>query len=288
VHNGPDAYCVIGNPIAHSRSPEIHTAFAAAYGQAITYDRLLAPVDGFSDSVRAFVADGGRGMNVTVPFKEDAAALADVVSPRVQLAGAANTLTVRSDGLHADNTDGIGLVRDLTGRHAVDLHGQSLVLLGAGGACRGVLLPLIESGVASIHIVNRTHPRAESLAGQFREVAAQSGCLVQAVKQDDLPAMLGSVSAPVWINATSAGLGSDESPVPAALLSGAGMVYDMMYGAQPTAFLRAAQSAGCQQTTDGLGMLVEQAAESFRIWRGVRPDTNPVFDMLRRSIASRP
>lgn len=250
----------------------------------MSYDKLLAPIDGFARAVQDFFDRGGRGMNVTVPFKQDAAALADFQSARVQLAGAANTLAVRRDGLHADNTDGIGLVRDLTERHSLDLKGRSLVLLGAGGASRGVLLPLIESGVSSIHIANRTHDRAVLLVEQFGDIASRSGCSLQAVETAKLAAVVRSIEAPVWINATSAGLGANESPVPASLLTGAAMAYDMVYGAQPTAFLRAAASVGCPHVADGLGMLVEQAAESFQIWRGIRPDTEPVFQMLRGSI----
>ena len=250
----------------------------------MSYGKLLAPVDGFARAAQDFIDSGGRGMNVTVPFKQEAAAMADFQSTRVQLAGAANTLTLRHDGLHADNTDGIGLVRDLTERHSLDLKGRSVVLLGAGGASRGVLLPLIESGVASVHIANRTHARAVSLAEQFSDVADQAGCSLHAVEIIELSAAVQSIDAPVWINATSAGLNANDSPVPASLLAGAAMAYDMVYGAQPTAFLRAAASADCRHVADGLGMLVEQAAESFRIWRGVRPDTEPVFQMLRESI----
>ncbi|MGB7180333.1 MAG: shikimate dehydrogenase [Burkholderiaceae bacterium] len=282
VAPGPgDRYAVIGNPIAHSRSPQIHTSFAQQHQQALTYTRLLAPLDGFIESVRDFAEQGGRGLNVTVPFKEQAFALADHCADRARLAGAANTLSFGPDGIAADNTDGIGLVRDLTLRQGVDLAGANIVLLGAGGAARGVLLPLIQAGVGSVLIANRTHQRALSLVKLFHDAAAQSAIELSACQTSELAVVVRSLARPVWINATAASLNSDVSPVSGQLLAPALIAYDMVYSTQPTAFMKAALTVGCVKVADGLGMLVEQAAESFYIWRGVRPATDTIYRDLR-------
>jgi shikimate dehydrogenase len=271
-----DRYAVVGNPIAHSRSPAIHARFAAQTGQDLHYEALLAPLDGFEAVVRAFAAAGGRGLNVTVPFKERAFALADRHSPRAQAAGAANTLIFATGEVVADNTDGVGLVRDLTARHGLALADAPVLLLGAGGAASGVIEPLLAAGVRELRIVNRTAARAQALAGRFADPRLSGGgfeTLADAVAPGT-----------VLINATSAGLAGEAPPVPAAVFEAARFAYDMVYGAQPTAFLRAAVAAGCPALADGLGMLVEQAAESFRLWRGVMPDTEPVYRALRESI----
>lgn len=281
----PDQYAVIGNPVAHSLSPQIHRAFADAHNQVMEYGKVLAPHDKFEQTVQRFIDEGGQGVNVTVPFKERAAAMASVLSDRARAAGAANTLTVRDDGIHADNTDGTGLVRDLSVRHRLDLAGSTVILLGAGGAARGVILPLMQGGVRRLTIVNRTHHKAEELAARFADAAANENCALRALAPEALANETGAMRGAYWINATSAGLGGGASPVTSLQLRGAGFVYDMMYGARPTAFLDAAREAGCAHTADGLGMLVEQAADAFAIWRGMRPATDGVYEQLRGGLS---
>ena len=276
-----DRYAVIGNPIAHSRSPFIHARFAAQTGQDLVYDRLLAPLDGFAAAVQAFVESGGCGLNVTVPFKEQAFALAGRRSPRVEAAGAANTLSFDSNGWTAENTDGIGLVRDLTARHGVALAGQRVVVLGAGGAASGVVLPLLETGVRDVLIVNRTAARAVALASRLAGAAGPQTAVVGR-GLDGLDAE--SAAGAMLINATSAGLSDARLPIADEVFAAAAFAYDMVYGARPTAFLAQAAALGCPRQADGLGMLVEQAAESFRLWRGVAPQTDPVYRQLRDEI----
>ncbi|MBK8763175.1 MAG: shikimate dehydrogenase [Burkholderiaceae bacterium] len=276
-----DRYAVIGNPIAHSRSPFIHARFAAQTGQDLVYDRLLAPLDGFAAAVQAFVESGGCGLNVTVPFKEQAFALAGRRSPRVEAAGAANTLSFDSNGWTAENTDGIGLVRDLTARHGVALAGQRVVVLGAGGAASGVVLPLLEAGVRDVLIVNRTAARAVALASRLAGGAGPQTAVVGR-GLDGLDAE--SAAGALLINATSAGLSDARLPIADEVFAAAAFAYDMVYGARPTAFLAQAAALGCPRQADGLGMLVEQAAESFRLWRGVAPQTDPVYRQLRDEI----
>ena len=270
-----DRYALIGHPVAHSKSPAIHAAFAAQTGQAMTYARILAPLDGFADTVRAFINEGGRGMNVTVPFKLEAFALADHLSPRARAAGAVNTLSFRADGIHGDNTDGVGLVRDLVANLDCPLAGRRVLLLGAGGAARGALQPLLQAGPARLHLANRTATKAHELAGHFTHLAGSVA--FSAGGFDDI----GSDAFDVVINATSASLSAAAPDIPASVYAPGALAYDMMYGLEPTAFLRAALAAGAARTADGVGMLVEQAAESFLIWRGVRPDTAPVLTPLR-------
>jgi shikimate dehydrogenase len=274
-----DRYAVIGNPIAHSKSPQIHAEFARQSGQSMQYEAVLGPEHGFADTVRAFAASGGRGMNVTVPFKLEAYDLCDHLSERAQAAGAVNTLSFLADGIHGDNTDGVGLIRDLEHNHACPLAGTRVLLLGAGGAARGVLLPLIAAGPAKVTVANRSPARALELAERFRPLCQHTelaGCGF-----DTLPAQ----GFDVIINATSASLSSEVPPIPVAAYDGCSLAYDMMYGPQPTAFMQAARAAGARRVADGLGMLVEQAAESFHIWRGLRPDTPPVLALLRARLA---
>ncbi|MFH1819947.1 MAG: shikimate dehydrogenase [Pseudomonadota bacterium] len=262
-----DRYAVFGHPIAHSQSPQIHTAFARQTGQDMTYEAILAPLDGFADSVAAFIAAGGRGANVTVPFKEAAFRLASRLSPRAQRAGAVNTLTFDADGMLGDNTDGAGLVADLTRNLHCALAGKRILLLGAGGAARGVIEPLLDQQPAALVIANRTVSRAEELAELFgRGVRA---CGFDAV---DTPFDL-------VINATAASLAGDLPPLSPRVFTADTLAYDMMYG-RDTPFLDFAHTHGAR-TADGLGMLVEQAAEAFCLWRGVRPDTAPVIATLR-------
>ena len=269
-----DAYGVIGNPIAHSRSPSIHAAFAVATGQAIVYERILAPADGFVATVDAFRAQGGRGLNVTLPFKQDAYAYATERTPRAQAAGAVNTLVFDADGVLGDNTDGIGLLRDLA-RLGVTVAEASVLVLGAGGAARGALAALLDSGCARLTVANRTPERAVALAAD----PLLAG--VEAVTMEALE----SLKVDIVINATSGGLQGERLAVPDALLRGARLAYDMVYAAHATPFVQQAQAAGCPLCVDGLGMLVEQAAESFRVWRGVMPETEPVLQAMRAELA---
>lgn len=280
--SGPDRYVVFGNPVAHSKSPFIHAQFAAQTGEPIVYEHRLAPVDGFEPAVRAFIAEGGRGANVTVPFKLDAHALADTLSPRAAAAGAVNTLRFDADGgIYGDNTDGVGLVRDIETNLGVRLAGARILLLGAGGAARGVVLPMLDRAPLSITIVNRTANKAEMLVGQFMQAAHDAGCTLEGGGPD---AMLAEPH-DVIVNATA---GSLDAALPACDPAAFGpqtLAYDMMYGAQPTVFMQHAASLGAR-TADGLGMLVEQAAESFCVWRGVRPDGAPVLAALRQALAA--
>jgi len=271
----PDRYAVFGNPIAHSKSPFIHARFAEATGQALRYDALLAPVDGFAQAVADFQAAGGRGANVTVPFKLDAFALADTRSPRAEAAGAANTLVFAEQGIHADNTDGIGLVRDLAWLGA-PIEGRRVLLLGAGGAARGVILPLLEAGPRELVIANRTQGKAEELATRFANAGP--------IRAGGFDSLQGSFD--LVINATSSSLSDAAPDLPADVYAAGALAYDMMYGKTETAFLMAARALGASRLADGLGMLVEQAAESFALWRGVRPDTTPVRAALRDMLAA--
>ena len=277
----PDRYAVVGNPIAHSKSPLIHATFAAQTGQALQYDRLLAPLDGFVATVTAFFEHGGKGINVTVPFKLEAHALADVLTPRARLAGAVNTMWRDAEGWHGDNTDGIGLVRDIEHNLGVALRGRRILLLGAGGAARGALLPLIEAQPAALSIVNRTGAKASALAQGYRDMAGTPACEVWGGGYDELAGDAKPFD--VIINATAGSLQSEVPPLAPACIASGALAYDMMYDAEPTVFMRFATTHGAR-AADGLGMLVEQAAEAFAIWRGVRPDTAPVLADLRRGL----
>jgi len=271
--NATDRYAVIGNPVAHSLSPRIHALFAAQCGQSLSYEKLLAPLNDFSGLVRRFQAEGGKGANVTLPFKLEALALCDQLSERAQRAGAVNTLSLDADGrIHGDNTDGIGLLRDLQHNHGIMLAGLRVLLLGAGGATRGALKPLLDANPAAITIANRTPAKAQELASLFTRNITVDACAY---------AELAGKTFDVIINSTSAGLSGETPPLPDEVLRNGGLAYDMLYGPAPTAFLTWAAQHGAAVTADGLGMLVEQAAESFLIWRGMRPDTLPVLKSLR-------
>lgn len=276
-------YAVIGNPIAHSRSPQIHALFSQQTGKPLRYERLLAPVDGFAEAVAAFVAEGGLGLNVTVPFKLDAYALAaGNLSTRARLAGAVNTLSWRDGAWHGCNTDGVGLVSDLL-RLGVHLSDAAVLLVGAGGAARGVLQPLAQAGCARIHIVNRTAAKALELADAWRASGVSPQTQVTAGGLADA-ARPGGWN--VVINATASGLQDAAPALPVGLYADGAAAYDMMYGAKPTAFMKQAEADGAALTADGLGMLVGQAAESFFIWHGVRPDPAPVLAALREALAA--
>ena len=271
----PDQYVVIGNPVAHSKSPAIHAQFAAQTGESIAYERLAAPLDDFAACVQHFMQSGGRGANVTVPFKQEALALATQLTPRAQAAGAVNTLSFEDGRIVGDNTDGVGLVRDIVHNAGVVLEGRRILLLGAGGAARGVVMPLLAERPQQLVVANRTFARAQELVQSFPAAAS----VLKAAAFDDLSGQFD-----VIINATSASLSADLPAVPATLFGPQVFVYDMMYAATPTVFMQwAAQHGACVR--DGLGMLVEQAAESFFVWRGARPDTAPVYAALRAQLA---
>lgn len=278
-----DRYAVVGNPVEHSRSPRIHQLFAAQTGQIIEYTRLWAPLDGFTATVRAFAAEGGRGCNVTMPFKAEAWSLAARRSSRAELARAANTLRFDAEGWWADNTDGAGLVRDLGVNAGVALAGQRLLLLGAGGAAAGVLGPLLESRPAELVVANRTVERAVELVERHAELARQAGVRLVAQGLNGLAGLAGPGGFDVLINGTATSLQADAMPIGTGLLRPGALALDMAYGAPARGFIAWAQAQGAVGR-DGLGMLVEQAAESFTAWRGVRPDTAPVLAMLRREV----
>ncbi|WP_028104568.1 shikimate dehydrogenase [Pseudoduganella violaceinigra] len=272
-----DRYCVFGNPIAHSKSPEIHAAYALQTGQQLHYEKQLAPLDGFAAAVHAFIAAGGKGANVTVPFKLEAHKLASALTVRAQAAGAVNTLVFGADGsITGDNTDGAGLVADIVQNAGVALIGKRVLLLGAGGAARGVVLPILEHRPAALVIANRTVATAAALVEQFGALAGP-GVLSACGFADAAEAF------DVVINATSASLSADLPPVPAGVFAPGALALDMMYGAQPTVFLQFAAGHGAVPR-DGLGMLVEQAAEAFQLWRGVRPQTAQVLQALRAKL----
>lgn len=273
-----DRYCVIGNPIAHSKSPEIHAAFAAQTGQELVYERCLAPLDQFESTVRALVAAGYGGANVTVPFKLDAAAMADRLTERARAAGAVNTLVFNSSGgIIGDNTDGAGLVNDITRNAGIALEGKRVLLLGAGGAARGAILPLLAGLPAELMIANRTRATADALVERFGAQRAHGQQLAACAYED--------IAGPydVVVNATSASLADTMPPVPAHAFGRGTLALDMMYGKAPTHFMLFASAQGAQ-ARDGLGMLVEQAAEAFFLWRGARPETAAVLDRMRLAL----
>ena len=266
-----DRYALIGHPVGHSKSPLIHGLFAEATAQDLSYTAIEAPLDGFANTLASFRASGGRGTNVTVPFKLQAFELATDPSETARLAGAANTLKFVGDRIHADNTDGVGLVNDLQRNLGHRLAGKRVLLLGAGGATRGAILPIAAERPALFAVANRTAARAHALRGEFAvHTVLQTGGL------DELQ----GESFDVIINATSAGLTQSALPVPDSIFAPGALAYDMVYGKGLTPFLRQARAAGVSTVADGVGMLVEQAAESFTIWRGVRPDTRAVIERL--------
>jgi len=280
-----DHYAVMGNPIAHSKSPMIHAAFALQTAQSMQYDLLLVDTesDQFAAAVSHFQAHGGKGLNITVPFKQAAWELADIRQPRAEKAGAVNTLWFDEQGRRiGDNTDGIGLVRDLSQNHGFAFEQKKILILGAGGAVRGVLQPILQQHPACCVIANRTVEKAQALATLFQDdgnVTASSYSALQGQLFD------------LIINGTSAGLQGELPPLPADILAPQGWGYDMVYGNAPTVFVQWAEQHGAAKALDGLGMLVEQAAEAFYLWRGVLPKTPHIIDKLREEIhreASKP
>jgi shikimate dehydrogenase len=266
-----DRYAVIGHPISHSKSPQIHAAFAQATGQDIGYTAIEAPLDGFAATVQAFRAEGGRGVNVTLPFKLQACELATHPSEAARLAGAANALKFDGERVWAENFDGVGLVNDLQHNRGRALKGARVLLLGAGGATRGALLPIAQQGPAVLAVANRTADKAHALRRDFAAHAT-----LQTGGYDDLA----GEAFDVVINATSAGLSGEALPLPPGLFAPGALAYDMVYGKGLTPFLRQAQAVGVVALADGVGMLVEQAAEAFAWWRGVRPATQAVIARL--------
>jgi shikimate dehydrogenase len=269
-----DRYAVFGSPINHSKSPRIHRLFAEQTGQRLSYEAQEVKAESFDPAAGAFFAGGGKGLNCTVPLKELAFRFADEKTKRAKLSKAVNTLALQADGtILGDNTDGCGLVADLVRNHQLTLAGKRILILGAGGASRGILGPILEAAPAGLTIANRTAEKAVQLAGEFKSLGEISGCGFEALagRQFDL-----------ILNATSASLSGQLPPLPEHLLTPEGSCYDLAYGNEPTAFVRWGIAQGAQKSLDGLGMLVEQAAEAFLLWRGVKPDTRPVIELLDR------
>lgn len=267
-----DQYAVFGHPISHSKSPRIHTLFAEQTRQNLEYTAWDVPADRFSEELRRFAEAGGKGLSCTVPLKELAWQIADKKSVQAERAKAVNTLRIGSDGdLYGDNTDGVGLVRDLTQNLGIAITGYKILLLGAGGASRGILEPLLALKPERVVIANRTLEKAERLADEFSEVGS-----IQALKFDSLVGNRFNLI----LNATSASLRGELPPLPEGVLAPLGYCYDLAYGSQPTAFVEWGERMGAKLSTDGIGMLVEQASEAFFIWRGVRPQTVPVIERL--------
>jgi shikimate dehydrogenase len=267
-----DRYAVIGNPIGHTKSPLIHGLFAEATGQDIRYDAIEGPLDGFVPRVREFIEAGGRGINITAPFKLEAFAMADERSPRATLAGAANALRFANGRIVAENFDGVGLVRDIEVNLNLPMAGKRVLLLGAGGAARGALLPFLAAQPAQLVLANRHVDKARALAAQVEARVPLKACgyaELEALGRFDLV-----------VNATSASLTGDLPPVAPSVFSPEGAAYELAYGKRLTPFLRLARNAGVREIADGVGMLVEQAAEAFAWWRGVRPQTRAVIDKL--------
>jgi shikimate dehydrogenase len=282
MSKAPDRYAVLGNPVAHSQSPFIHAEFARQTGQHLEYTRVLCAMDGFAEAVRAFAASGARGCNVTVPFKFESAALARVVTPRATLAQAANVLRFDADGWLADNTDGIGLVRDLQRHAGVALHGRRVLLIGAGGAAAGVLGPLLEARPALLHLANRTADKAALLARRHAALAGSLGVQLSAGGLESA-----GRAYDVVLNSSASSLSGGTVPVPGSVLRPGTLAVDLMYGSAARPFMAWAEAHGAV-ARDGLGMLVEQAAEAFFLWRRVMPDTAPVLQRLRRHLDAAP
>ena len=272
-----DRYAVMGNPIAHSLSPRIHAAFADQAQQQMSYNTMLVELGDFQQEVSSFFSEGGKGLNVTVPLKQEAWRLAEKLSPEAEIAGAVNTLFETKDGkLQGHNTDGIGLIRDIKQNHNASLEGKNILLLGAGGAARGILLPLLEEQPASLCVANRTKSKAEELAAIFSKYGQVSSCGLESLKEAKGKKI-------DWvINASSASLHGELPVLSNAIFSNDTICYDLMYSQDETVFCRRARQGGADKVMDGIGMLVEQAAESFYLWRGLRPDTAELIQNLAK------
>lgn len=278
-------FAVMGHPISHSRSPLIHTTFAKQFGIHLVYEKIEVPINGFAEAVEQFFSRGGHGLNITVPFKEEAWQLAQGhLSERALLAGAVNTLWQKAGKLHGCNTDGVGLVSDLK-RLDVSLKQARVLVLGAGGAARGIVGPLFDAGCQAIHIVNRTASRAHTLVADLSKnfAGVMSTHPHQSLTAGSLDEAQFGAPWSLVINATASGLSHQAPQLPSGLYATGALAYDMMYGAEPTAFMQQAAHDGATRQADGLGMLVGQAAESFYIWHGVKPNTQPVIDLIRAS-----
>ena len=284
----PDRYFVVGHPVAHSLSPTIHAAFARQTGESLVYERCLCPLDGFERTVRSLAADthGGpvRGCNVTLPFKFEAARIAARRSLRAERAQAANVLCFDSEGWLADNIDGAGLMHDLQHNEGLGLAGRDVLLVGSGGAAAGVLGPLLDTGPRRVLVVNRSPDKALALVRRHAALAEQCGVLLQGRGLDEWPAMGNEPGFDLLVNATAASLAGSPLPVAASAMAAGWCAVDLMYGPAASAFLSWARARGAARAIDGLGMLVEQAAEAFHLWRGVRPATAPVLAQLRASL----
>lgn len=268
-----DRYAVCGNPITHSKSPQIHQAFAKEVGHSISYAKRLIELGSFHESARDFFDGGGKGLNITVPFKEDAFAFADQLSERAKAAGAVNTLVKQPDGfILGENTDGYGLVSDITKRLGWQIKGASVLVLGAGGAVRGILLPLLGELPEKVTVANRTESKAQILASLFAGKGNIQACGFDGI---------GRESFDIIINGTSASLSAEVPKISESCVGKSTQGYDMVYGSEPTAFMEWALHNGAQKVSDGIGMLVGQAAESFQLWRGISPSIDPVIQMLR-------
>lgn len=271
--NAVDQYAVMGNPVAHSKSPFIHSEFARQTGEQLVYTAICVEPGQLAQAVADFYRHNGKGLNITVPFKQDAWQLANRLSERASRAGAVNTLVLHGEtDIYGDTTDGVGLVTDLVQNHAIPLQQRNILILGAGGAVRGVLEPILQQQPRQLVIANRTVERATRLAQDFAELGKISGCGFDALQGQRFDLV---------INGTSASLAGELPPLPDGLLADDACVYDMMYGAEPTVFMEWGRKQGAGLCLDGLGMLVEQAAESFHIWRGVRPGTREVIQAVR-------
>ena len=269
-----DRYAVFGNPIEHSKSPFIHTRFAEQTGQQLIYTAERVEAGDFNQAVARFAEHGGKGLNITVSFKQDAWHLATQRSQRAQRAGAVNTLVINGTGDYfGDNTDGIGLVRDLVNNHRLQLEGKTILIIGAGGAVRGVIEPLLAGKPAALTIANRTKDKAQQLARDFSDLGNINACGLDE---------FGSSGYDIIINGTSASLSGKLPALPATLITESTFCYDMMYATKPTPFMHWARQHGAKHVVDGKGMLVEQAAESFRLWRGCEPETTPVIEALSK------
>ena len=284
-------YAVLGQPIHHSMSPQIHAAFAAQTSQKLCYTAIeVAPAD-LNNTLERLPQEGFRGVNITVPHKEAAwnyTKQQGTLSERAAMAGAVNTIAWTPEGILGDNTDGQGLLNDLQQRHNITLAGKRILLLGAGGATRGVVLPLLAARPAALVIANRTDARAVELANLFTPKAVATGCLLHGCGLDALPELIATTGAfDLVINATSASLSGEAIQLPTGAITNDGFAYDMMYSKTPTPFLAAQRAAGVKHLSDGLGMLVEQAAVAFTLWRGVAPATQPIYTALREQLAQK-
>lgn len=273
MSEAPDRYAVIGFPVSHSWSPFIHGMFAKQTGQNLSYTRLEVAPEKLATTLDEFFGGGGKGLNVTVPHKQAACLLTRFRTPRAEIAGAVNTIANRDDGLLGDNTDGAGLLADLTQNLSLILEDTRILVLGAGGASRGVLGPLLGASPAYVEIANRNAERAVELAGEFATLGEVHGCGFDAISAQGTFDLI--------LNATSASLQDTVPPVPPAVVGPTTLCYDMAYGKGDTAFTRWAKNAGAGRAETGWGMLVEQAAESFQLWRGVKPQTAPVLEAVK-------